>query len=222
MKWVVLAVLLIFGGFVPAQVSWPAVPVRIIVMDRTGAVVVGAPIRISPALANFPENAETDQTGRFSLKITPVKYNIFVSAFAFAAWGKCAEIKPESRTIDIVLPIAEKTSEVDMGGPSFPLVVMNMPSSTASARTMRRHRGEGHEPPCTSACKSPRGRRRNSTFSGVNGRASVTVRPSQRSIEAVCPGLGRQQRSDKYCSGTVGLGATGVHGRSMSEDSRNS
>ncbi len=104
-------------------------------MDRTGAFVVGAPIRISSALANFAENAETDQTGRFSLKLTPGKYNIFVSAFGFAAWGRCAEIKPESRTIDIVLPIAEKTSQLDMGGPSFPPLVMNTPSSTASART---------------------------------------------------------------------------------------
>jgi Zn-dependent M28 family amino/carboxypeptidase len=92
MRWLCVVLLALLGS-ISAQETTDAVPVTIVVMDATGAVVPHAQIELTPAPAAAPKSLESGRDGRLALALSPGTYNLSVSRPGSRRWTESVEVQ---------------------------------------------------------------------------------------------------------------------------------
>jgi len=107
------AVVPFYCSGVSSQAVKEITPVTIVVIDKTGATVPGAQIKLSPVPKTALKKLETGENGALSMPLIPGAFDLFVSHPLFKSWGRHIQVRGAAeQTIEVRLEIAEATITV--------------------------------------------------------------------------------------------------------------
>jgi hypothetical protein len=90
------------------------------VMDPSGAVIVGAQLKISPSPDPPLKNPKTNEEGRFFVRLLPGGYDLYVSYPNFDPWSKHVEVADTgNHAVEVYMQVAESAHFAYIEGHGF-------------------------------------------------------------------------------------------------------